>query len=136
LNAGTALGKTSVGLVQTAAKPKKKALGGYISGPGSGTSDSIPALLSNGEFVVNAAATAANRSVLEAINYGRAKINEHRFMPTYTGGSSPVQHVDRSVHDNGQVVLQGDFGSVDRALSAAKARQRDNITMARLSVSV
>lgn len=32
------------------------ASGGYISGPGTGTSDSIPAWLSNGEFVVRAAA--------------------------------------------------------------------------------
>lgn len=32
------------------------AAGGLIRGPGSGTSDSIPALLSNGEFVVRAAA--------------------------------------------------------------------------------
>ena len=42
--------------------------GGYVSGPGSGTSDSIPARLSNGEFVVNAEATKRNRSLLEAIN--------------------------------------------------------------------
>ena len=33
-----------------------KATGGYISGPGSGTSDSIPAWLSNGEYVIRAAA--------------------------------------------------------------------------------
>jgi hypothetical protein len=32
------------------------ASGGYISGPGTGTSDSIPARLSNGEFVMRAAA--------------------------------------------------------------------------------
>ena len=32
------------------------ATGGYVSGPGTGTSDSIPARLSNGEFVMNAAA--------------------------------------------------------------------------------
>ncbi|NBB11828.1 phage tail tape measure protein [Pseudomonas sp. SLFW] len=32
------------------------ATGGYISGPGTGTSDSIPAWLSNGEFVMSAAA--------------------------------------------------------------------------------
>lgn len=31
------------------------ATGGYISGPGTGTSDSIPARLSNGEFVIKAA---------------------------------------------------------------------------------
>lgn len=44
--------------------------GGPVRGPGSGTSDSIPARLSNGEFVVNAKATAKNRALLEAINSG------------------------------------------------------------------
>lgn len=33
-----------------------KATGGYISGPGTGTSDDIPAMLSNGEYVIRAAA--------------------------------------------------------------------------------
>lgn len=42
--------------------------GGHVSGPGTGTSDSIPARLSHGEFVVNAAATKRNRGLLEAIN--------------------------------------------------------------------
>ena len=45
--------------------------GGMVSGPGTGTSDSIPARLSNGEFVVNAAATAKNKSLLRAINAGQ-----------------------------------------------------------------
>ncbi len=45
--------------------------GGYVRGPGTGTSDSIPANLSNGEYVVNAKATAANLSLLENINAGR-----------------------------------------------------------------
>lgn len=36
--------------------PQKFATGGYISGPGTSTSDSIPALLSNGEYVIRAAA--------------------------------------------------------------------------------
>jgi hypothetical protein len=44
--------------------------GGPVFGPGTGTSDSIPAMLSNGEFVVNANATAKNRSLLEQINSG------------------------------------------------------------------
>ena len=57
--------------------------GGYISGPGTGTSDDIPARLSDGEFVVNAAATARNRSLLEAINSGRRGVGELRFA---TGG--------------------------------------------------
>jgi hypothetical protein len=45
--------------------------GGFISGPGSGTSDSIPAMLSNGEFVINAAQTAKYRGLLEDINTSR-----------------------------------------------------------------
>lgn len=36
-----------------------RASGGYVSGPGTGTSDSIPARLSNGEFVMRAAAVRA-----------------------------------------------------------------------------
>jgi hypothetical protein len=44
--------------------------GGAIRGPGTGTSDSIPAMVSNGEFIVTAAATARHRGVLEAINSG------------------------------------------------------------------
>jgi lambda family phage tail tape measure protein len=44
------------------------ATGGHITGPGSGTSDSIPARLSNGEFVVNAAATSRNLPLLHSLN--------------------------------------------------------------------
>lgn len=44
------------------------ATGGWINGPGTGTSDSIPAMLSNREFVVNAAAAAVYGPLLEAIN--------------------------------------------------------------------
>lgn len=50
------------------AKSQKYATGGYVQGPGSGTSDSINAKLSNGEFVVNAQSTAANLGLLQAIN--------------------------------------------------------------------
>ncbi|MCE4541386.1 MULTISPECIES: phage tail length tape measure family protein [unclassified Caballeronia] len=49
------------------------ATGGHIVGAGSGTSDSIPAMLSNGEFVVNAASTKKYRSLLESINAGQAR---------------------------------------------------------------
>lgn len=44
--------------------------GGYVSGPGTGTSDSIPAMLSNGEFVINSKATKAFGPLLHAINSG------------------------------------------------------------------
>lgn len=44
------------------------ASGGYISGPGGPTSDSIPAWLSNGEYVINARATQKHRALLDKIN--------------------------------------------------------------------
>nr|WP_278388403.1 phage tail length tape measure family protein [Brucella intermedia] len=44
------------------------ASGGYVSGPGSATSDSIPAWLSNGEFVMNAQSTKAFGPWLQAMN--------------------------------------------------------------------
>jgi len=50
----------------------KYALGGFVSGPGTARSDSIPAMLSNGEYVVNARATAQNRQLLEAINSNKS----------------------------------------------------------------
>lgn len=49
----------------------KFAGGGHVTGPGTSSSDSIPAMLSNGEFVVRASAAAQHRRLLEAINSGR-----------------------------------------------------------------
>lgn len=47
------------------------ASGGYITGAGTGTSDSIPAMLSNGEYVINAAAVKRiGVPRLDAINRG------------------------------------------------------------------
>ena len=51
----------------------KAATGGYISGPGTGTSDSIPARLSNGEYVMSAAAVdRIGTPLLDAMNRGSA----------------------------------------------------------------
>ena len=47
----------------------KAASGGYVSGPGTPTSDSIPAMLSNGEYVISARAVqAAGVPMLDNIN--------------------------------------------------------------------
>lgn len=48
-------GPTGQGTVLAPLRPKKKAAGGAIEGPGTGTSDDIPAMLSNGEHVLTAA---------------------------------------------------------------------------------
>lgn len=59
------------GDVSAGAEPQKYATGGYISGPGTGTSDSIPAYLSNGEYVINAAAVRKlGRRHLDMLNRG------------------------------------------------------------------
>lgn len=80
------------------------ATGGYISGAGTGTSDSIPARLSNGEYVVNARATSQYRDLLESINSGRAlKFAGGGYVgtsiPTITrgssGGGTSVQVIDQ-----------------------------------------
>lgn len=50
--------------------PLAFASGGLVKGPGTGTSDSIPARLSDGEFVATAASTKRYLPVLQAINSG------------------------------------------------------------------
>lgn len=69
----------------------KKAEGGLITGPGTGTSDSIPTMLSNGEFVIRSAAVdRIGLQALEAINAGR--------VPEFANGGSVD---DRLVADTG-----------------------------------
>lgn len=62
-NNTTTAGKRFGGLMRFAG-------GGMAVGAGSGISDSIPAMISNGEFVVNAKATQDNLGMLNAINNG------------------------------------------------------------------
>jgi len=59
---------TTAVLANTIAQATNYATGGFVSGPGTGTSDSINASLSNGEYVVNAASTRMFRGTLESIN--------------------------------------------------------------------
>lgn len=49
-------------------KSAKFARGGYVSGPGTGTSDSISARLSNGESVINSRSTAMFGPLLSSLN--------------------------------------------------------------------
>jgi TP901 family phage tail tape measure protein len=65
----------------------KKAMGGYVSGAGGPTSDSIPAMLSNGEYVIQARSVAAyGLDFMNALNQQRVG-----FAPaqgSFTGGSA------------------------------------------------
>jgi tape measure domain-containing protein len=69
------------------------ASGGFVSGPGGPRDDKVPAWLSNGEYVINAASTRQNRALLEAINSGRVSGHDGAALPAYARGG-PVGHVD------------------------------------------
>lgn len=57
---------------RAAAAATKKASGGPVRGRGTGTSDSVPAMLSNGEFVIRAASVQKyGHGMLNAINVGQ-----------------------------------------------------------------
>ena len=64
IGAITAVMGTAMSSIQSA----KFAEGGLVTGPGSGTSDSIPARLSNGESVMTAAATSMFGPILSSFN--------------------------------------------------------------------
>lgn len=55
-------------------KMQKFARGGRVVGAGGPTDDLIPAMLSNGEYVINARASAQYQPVLDAINAGQASM--------------------------------------------------------------
>ena len=63
-------------------KSAKFARGGYISGPGTGTSDSIPARLSNGESVINARSTSMFGPLLSSLNQAGGGVS---FNPAASG---------------------------------------------------
>ena len=72
------------------------ATGGYISGRGTGTSDSIPALLSNGEFVIKASSVKKyGTNFLNAVNDGSFSRIPVRVAKFASGGS--VQDTINSV---------------------------------------
>jgi len=77
-------GSTPVGPIQVQAGGRAR--GGYVEGPGSSTSDSIPAMLSNGEFVVNARSTQMFGGLLNLVN---AAGNQPRMQFALGGQVSP-----------------------------------------------
>jgi hypothetical protein len=95
------------GLTKGLAGGLKLAGGGFVSGPGSKTSDSIPAQLSRGEFVVRAAAV--DKFGVGFLN----SINSLQAPTMATGGavgvgSSPIVSNNMAVDINGQFVITGD----------------------------
>lgn len=77
------------------------AQGGMVRGPGTSTSDSIPANLSDGEYVVRAAAVRQNRPLLDAINSGRTPSSAPRRIAANDGpgggGATTLQVVVKNM---------------------------------------
>ena len=110
---------------------KGYASGGRVTGPGSGTSDSIPAYLSDGEHVINAKAANRYRPLLDAINTGKSVIGS--VMNVTINNNTPAEvTVHESTSSNGireleifvdQTVAKSMMtGSGARALKALGAR--------------
>ncbi|HYQ55368.1 MAG TPA: phage tail length tape measure family protein [Pseudomonas sp.] len=95
--AAAALTSTTA-LATTLAAVPGFATGGYFTGAGTGTSDSNLAKLSNGEFIVNAAATRKNRALLEAINSGE-RVSTSGSSGQGTGGSPMPQPIVQIYQD-------------------------------------
>ena len=108
---------------------KKAATGGYISGPGTGTSDSIPAMLSNGEYVIRSAAVnMIGRPALDALNAGR--------VPEFSGGGSVDDTIAAATGGGDSITLQVstmdaasfagflDRGGLDKIKQALEAENR------------
>jgi phage-related protein len=114
--------------------------GGYISGPGTGTSDSILARLSNGEFVMRAAAVRKyGLALLQAINSGAFRlpkfamggpvdfgIPQMSFAPSFAmGDASGGSRVPVNIHlPGGQVVRVEARESALAELSRESAQQQ------------
>lgn len=78
--------------------------GGLISGPGTGTSDSIPAWLSNGEYVINAKSTSKYLPLLQAINRNDIPITDYN---RYASGGAVRSYNQRLQLDVPDVKLKG-----------------------------
>ncbi|GFH34286.1 phage tail tape measure protein [Streptomyces pacificus] len=89
--------------------------GGMVAGPGSSTSDSIPAWLSNGEYVIRAAAVS---------KYGLAMFDQINAMRLASGGAVGYAKGGKAKKTPQSVLtarreLPGDFGDFSRSLTKA-----------------
>ena len=72
------------------------AQGGKVTGPGTGTSDSVPANLSNGEFVMTAKATKMFEPLLAAMNKVGAGVVPMQATNSYRDHTMPIERLTES----------------------------------------
>ena len=93
-------------MVNVSASPVGKAQGGLVRGPGGAFSDSIPAMLSDGEFVVNSRSSRLFQPLLTSIN-------EAGNLPGFAVGGM-VSKQNRPQQDNTETLInaiQESFGT-------------------------
>jgi len=107
----------------------RKATGGMISGPGTGTSDSILALLSNGEFIINAKESARHRALLHSINSGElSKYATGGVIGYDSGGAALTAAGEKKAAGNGTSVFNLNItGDVSRQTRTEIQRMIPNI---------
>ena len=133
LNPGSTAGSTAAGMSDsTFASLFGWAEGGLISGPGTGTSDSIPIRASAGEYVVPAHLVAAPGmyAALEGLRTGRISTSgirstavNLRGMPGYAGGGLVTPMGGGSTSVNGQITVGLDEGLVLKALESPEGQR-------------
>jgi len=110
-------------LYGTSAGTVFRAAGGAVFGPGSGTSDSITARLSNGEYVIRASVVSQPgvREHLDALNSGRAVSGSNWFARGgYVGsGTSPSGSGDLAPNINVSVPITIESGNGDSGTQAS-----------------
>lgn len=114
----------------------RRASGGPIFGPGGPTDDKVPVLASDGEYIVNAAATRKHGALLEAINSGRVAsfaavghVGNGSGMAMAAGNVSNVFAPQTSIKVEG-----GSRGeAADQALASNIAKQVDAAMEAKMS---
>ena len=106
--------------VIAAQKPPAFAKGGLVSGPGTGTSDSINANLSNGESVINANSTSMFGPLLSAINEmgGGKAFKSESYVPSGKATQETAQPIIKTyVVDSEMTNAQKKSGRIDRLTS-------------------
>ncbi|WP_433379501.1 hypothetical protein [Streptosporangium sp. CA-115845] len=106
------------------------AAGGKLRGPGTGTSDSILARLSTGEFVVNAKATRRYEDLLRAINSNKfasgGKVGDQ--LPRFASGGL--------TRGRNPVIDLGELLGTDLARGLARSQRAINAELGKISKSV
>ena len=104
---------------------KQFSSGGKVAGPGTGTSDSIPAMLSNGEYVIKA--DSVNRLGVGTLDY----INKLGQLPTFAGGGLVAYQSSFSTQAQQKTgdtfVLNIPFG--DKVLTTTGVKTAENINV-------